>query len=145
MVNYVAGTDIFKIAVLRPATLLKTRLQYRCFPVKLSTFLRTRTIFTEQLWWLAVSGNWYTWWHKILWEKCGFTGIGRGHTRTDCFSWPFEKLKYYARFKVVEVSTLTQPRLHSNFKFIVKRYGGRGWHWRTIKSTFDTNPISDLW
>ena len=41
MVNSVTGTDIFKIAVLRPATLLKTRLQYRCFSVKLSTFLRT--------------------------------------------------------------------------------------------------------
>ena len=30
-----------KVARLRPATLLKKRLQRRCFPVKFATFLRT--------------------------------------------------------------------------------------------------------
>ena len=33
----------------------------------------------------------------------------------------FEKLKYYARFKVVEASTIKQPRPQSNFKNIAKR------------------------
>ena len=31
-----------KVAVLRPATLLKKRLWYRCFPVNFVKFLRTR-------------------------------------------------------------------------------------------------------
>ena len=39
-----------KVAVLRPATVLKKRLQYRCFPVNFGKFSRT-TFFTEHLWW----------------------------------------------------------------------------------------------
>ena len=39
-----------KVTVLRPATVLKKRLQYRCFPVNFGKFSRT-TFFTEHLWW----------------------------------------------------------------------------------------------
>ena len=42
------------IAGLRPVTLLKKRLWYRCFPVNFVKFLRT-PFFTEQLWWLFLS------------------------------------------------------------------------------------------
>ena len=34
----------------------------------------------------------------------------------------FEKLKYQARFKVVEASAVKQPLPQSNFKTIAKRY-----------------------
>ena len=37
------------VAGLRPATLLKKRLWYRCFPVNFVKFLRT-SVFTEHLW-----------------------------------------------------------------------------------------------
>ena len=38
---------------LRPATLLKKRLEHRCFPVNFAKFLRT-PFFTEHLWWLLL-------------------------------------------------------------------------------------------
>ena len=38
----------------RPATLLKTRLWHRCFPVKFVKFLRT-PFFVEHLWWLLLN------------------------------------------------------------------------------------------
>ena len=44
----VAGIQAF-----RPSTLLKKRLQHRCFPVKFAKFLRT-TSFTEHLLWLLL-------------------------------------------------------------------------------------------
>ena len=37
----------------RPATLLKRRFQYGCFPVKFAKFLRT-SFFTENFWWLLL-------------------------------------------------------------------------------------------
>ena len=40
-----------KVAGLRPATSLKKRLWYRCFPVNFAKFLRTPFV-TEHLWWL---------------------------------------------------------------------------------------------
>ena len=43
-----------KVAGLRPATLLKKRLQHRCFPVKFAKFLRT-PFFTEYLRWLLLN------------------------------------------------------------------------------------------
>ena len=39
---------------LRPVTLLKKRLWYRCFPVKFAKFLRT-PFFTEHLRWLLLN------------------------------------------------------------------------------------------
>ena len=39
---------------LRPATLLKKRLWYRCFPVNFVKFLRT-PFFIEHLWWLLLN------------------------------------------------------------------------------------------
>ena len=44
---------LMKLQALRPATLLKTRLQHRCFPMKFAKFLRT-PFFTEHLWWLLL-------------------------------------------------------------------------------------------
>ena len=38
----------------RPATLLKKRLQHRCFPVKFAKFLRT-PFFSEHLCWLLLT------------------------------------------------------------------------------------------
>ena len=43
-----------KVASLRPATLLKKRLWYRCFPVNFVKFQRT-PFFIEHLWWLLLS------------------------------------------------------------------------------------------
>ena len=43
-----------KVGNLRPATLLKKRLWYRCFPVNFVKFLRTPFIM-EHLWWLLLS------------------------------------------------------------------------------------------
>ena len=42
-----------KVAALRPATLLKKRLCYRCFPVNFAKFVRTLFL-TEQLRWLLL-------------------------------------------------------------------------------------------
>ena len=36
----------------------------------------------------------------------------------------FEKLRYYARFKVAEASVIKQPCPQGNFKNIAKRYAG---------------------
>ena len=47
------GLFFNKVAALRPATLLKRRLQHRCFPVNIVKFLRT-PFFIEQLWWLLL-------------------------------------------------------------------------------------------
>ena len=44
---------ISKVADLRPATLLKKRLQNRCFPVNFVKFLRT-AFFIEHCWWLLL-------------------------------------------------------------------------------------------
>ena len=43
----------YKVAGLRPATLLKRRLWHRCFPVNFAKLLRTH-FFTENLWWLLL-------------------------------------------------------------------------------------------
>ena len=43
----------YKVAGLRPVTLLKRRLWHRCFPVNFMEFLRT-PFFTEHLWWLLL-------------------------------------------------------------------------------------------
>ena len=42
-----------KVAGLRPATLLKKRPWYWCFPVNFTKFLRT-TFYLEHLWWLLL-------------------------------------------------------------------------------------------
>ena len=42
-----------KVAGMRPATLLKKNLWYRCFPLNFAKFLRT-PFFTEHLWWLLL-------------------------------------------------------------------------------------------
>ena len=39
--------------LIRPATLLKKRLWHWCFPVNFAKFLRTNTLFIEQLWEIA--------------------------------------------------------------------------------------------
>ena len=44
---------LHKVAGLRPETLLKKRLQHRCFPVKFGKFLTT-AIFTDHLPWLLL-------------------------------------------------------------------------------------------
>ena len=46
----------FKVAGLRPATLLKKSLRHRCFPVNFAKFLRT-PFFTEHLRWLLLHVN----------------------------------------------------------------------------------------
>ena len=48
-------TSLFfdKVAVLRPAILLKKRLWHSCFPVNFAKFLRT-PFFIEHLWWLLL-------------------------------------------------------------------------------------------
>ena len=43
-----------KVAVLRPGTLLKKSLWYRCFPVNFAKFLITHFL-TEHLWWLFLN------------------------------------------------------------------------------------------
>ena len=43
-----------KVAGLRPATLLKTRLWHRCFPVNFAKFLKT-SLLTEHLRWLPLA------------------------------------------------------------------------------------------
>ena len=43
-----------KVPGLRPATLLKKRIRYRCFPVNFPKFLRT-PLFTEHLRWLLLT------------------------------------------------------------------------------------------
>ena len=43
-----------KVVGLSPATLLKKRLWYRCFPVNFVKFLRT-TFYIEHLWWLLLN------------------------------------------------------------------------------------------
>ena len=45
-----------KVAGLWPATLLKKRLWYRCFPVNFAKFLRT-PFYIEHLWWLLLVFN----------------------------------------------------------------------------------------
>ena len=45
--------SLFLVAGLRPATLLKMRFWYRCFPVNFAEFLRTPFII-EHLWWLLL-------------------------------------------------------------------------------------------
>ena len=47
-----------KVAGLKPATLIKKRLWHRCLPVNFAKFLRT-PFFTEHLWWLLLSVNWW--------------------------------------------------------------------------------------
>ena len=42
-----------KVAILRPATLLKKRVWHRCFPVNFVKYLRT-PFFEEHLWWLLL-------------------------------------------------------------------------------------------
>ena len=42
-----------KVAGLGPVTLLKKRLEHKCFPVNFAKFLRT-PFFTEHLWWLLL-------------------------------------------------------------------------------------------
>ena len=44
----------YKLAALRPATLLKKRLSHRRFPVNFAKFLRT-PLLTEHLWWLILN------------------------------------------------------------------------------------------
>ena len=47
-----------KVAGLRPGTISKKRLWYRCFPANFAKFLR-RTLLTEHLWWLLLlRGYW---------------------------------------------------------------------------------------
>ena len=48
-----------KVCRLRPATLLKTRLWHRCFPVNFTKFLRT-FLSTEHLRWLLLKGSDFT-------------------------------------------------------------------------------------
>ena len=51
--NAVPESLFYKVAGLRPATLLKKRLWHRCFPVNFTKFLRTPFII-EHLWWLLL-------------------------------------------------------------------------------------------
>ena len=44
----------YKVAGLKPATLLKKRLWYRCFPVNFANLLRI-PFFVEHLWWLSLN------------------------------------------------------------------------------------------
>ena len=44
----------YKVAGLRPATLIKKRLWHRCFPMSFAKFLRT-SFFTEHFWWLLLN------------------------------------------------------------------------------------------
>ena len=61
-----------KVAGLRPATLLKKRLWYRCFPVNFVKFIRT-TFVTENLRWLLLPGPTL---HKEI--TCGMLAYGSG-------------------------------------------------------------------
>ena len=54
-----------KVAVLRPATLLKKRLWHRYFPVNFAKFLRT-SIFKEHFWWLLLK---FQSWYERYFEK----------------------------------------------------------------------------
>ena len=51
-------SDVFRKC--SPATLLKTRFWYRCFPVNFVKFLRT-SFFIEHFWWLFL----YLIWHRL--------------------------------------------------------------------------------
>ena len=56
---------LIKLLASRPATLLKKRLQHRCFPVNIENFLRT-PFFTEHLRWLLLFfANGYSQYTKV--------------------------------------------------------------------------------
>ena len=64
-----------KVAVLRPANLLKNRLWYRYFPVNFAKFLRTPS-FTEHLrWLLRLCLNSLAAIKNVLRNMCGFNPL----------------------------------------------------------------------
>ena len=127
--NICVGLYFYKVTGLQDCDFIKKRLQHKCFRVKFSKAL-TITFFNTSggCWELVCMAT------KNLLREVRFYGVVQiTHEGVYfCGFIAFEKLKYSARFEVVEGSTMKQPRTQSNFKYIAKRWAkmrwGRGWH-----------------